>query len=296
VRLSLRDYFPKALNLFFLIIFAFMCTYPLYFVFINAFSNSDAITKGVFLIPGGFTFLYFKQVFEVPDVLHSIFISVARTVVGTVLTVFCSSLLGYMVTKNTLPFRKIIYRLVIITMYFNAGLIPWYILMKNLGLKNNFLLYVLPGAVAAFFVILVKTYVESIPPSLEESAELDGAGTMTIFFKLIIPLCLPVIACVSVFCAVGQWNAWADNLYLVTNPNLTTLQYLLYSLLQSNMAMISNHASGVGGAGVGLGPQHISPAGLRYAMTVVTVVPIILVYPFMQRYFVKGIMLGAVKG
>ena len=167
--------------------------------------------------------------------------------------------------------------------------------MKDLGLKNNFLLYVLPTAVGAFFVVLIKAYIESIPPAVEESAEIDGAGFFTVFFRIIIPLSIPILACVSVFCAVNQWNSWTDNFFLVNDKNLTTLQYLLYGLLKANMADLMHAAGGSPGGGMNPGTQ-ITPAGLQYAMTVVTVLPIMLVYPIMQRFFIKGIMLGAVKG
>jgi ABC-type glycerol-3-phosphate transport system permease component len=177
-------------------------------------------------------------------------------------------------------------------MYFSAGLIPWYILMMNLGLKNNFLLYVLPGAMGAYFVILAKTYIESLPISVEESAKIDGAGVMTIFFRLIVPMSLPIIACLTVFCSVGQWNTWSDNFYLVNDPKLSTLQYLLYMNLANETAKITD----VTATSDLLRDRAVSAIGLRYALSMLTVIPILCVYPFMQRFFVKGIMLGAVKG
>ena len=280
---NIRNVFLKGLNLLILIVFALICFYPLYFVFINSFSSASAITKGVYLLPQKPTLIYYRYLLLTPSILQSTFISIARTVLGTIITVMCSSFMGYMVSRRDLPFHKIIYRYFIITMYFGAGLIP----------KNNFLLYIIPGAVSAYYMILVKTYIESLPPSLEESAEIDGAGIFTIFFRIILPLSLPIVACITVFCAVGQWNAWSDNLYLVSEPKLDTLQYLLYKSLQQNMTNVSS------GKEVSTGPVsqiEITPAGLQYAMTVVTVIPIMLVYPFMQKYFVKGLMLGAIKG
>jgi len=293
MKLGAKDYALKTLNILLLLIVAVVCAYPFYFIIINALSSAKEITKGVYLFPRSFTLLYFQKVFAMPSVLHAALISLARTVAGTALTVFCSALLGYMVTKRTLPFRKAIYRFVIVTMYLSAGLIPWYIVMMSLGLKNNFLLYILPSSVVAFYVVLIKTYIESIPASVEESAEIDGAGTFTVFFRIIVPLCIPILACVTVFCAVNQWNSWVDNFYLVSDPNLTTLQYLLYGLLKSNMAGALTQAT----AGLALDQaKKVTPQGLQYAMTVVTALPILVVYPVMQRFFIKGIMLGAVKG
>lgn len=280
-----------------LLLFAFLCVYPFYYIIINSLSHPAESAKGVYFWPQDITLSSYEQLMQIPSIFQSIFISVARTVVGTVVTVFCSAFLGYMVTKKELPFRTAIYRLIIVTMFFGSGLIPWYMLMKTLYLKNNFLLYVLPGAVSAFFIILVKTYIESLPPSLEESAQIDGAGVWTIFIKIIFPLSLPIIACIAVFTAVGQWNSWADNFYLVTDSRLNTLQYLLYTNLKSNMADImrtsaSNTTQGAALASTG----RVTPMSIRYAITVITVIPIMLIYPFMQKYFVKGIMLGAIKG
>ncbi len=287
----------QVVNSGFLLLFAFLCVYPFYYIIINSLSDPMETAKGVYLWPRSWTLTSYEQLMQIPSIFQSIFVSVARTVVGTVITVFCSAFLGYMVTKKDLPFRSSIYRLIIITMFFNSGLIPWYMLMKTLYLKNNFLLYVLPGAVSAFFIILVKTYIESLPASMEESAQIDGAGTWTIFFKIIFPLSLPIIACIAVFTAVGQWNSWADNFYLVTDSNLNTLQYLLYTNLKSNMAdMMRTSASGTTQGAALASAGKVTPMSIRYAITVITVFPIMLVYPFMQKYFVKGIMLGAVKG
>jgi ABC-type glycerol-3-phosphate transport system permease component len=282
----------KITNLIFLLLFAFICLYPLYFVFVNSLSSSNAMVRGVYFYPVELTFDYYKQLLMMPNIPRSVLISISRTLLGTAITVTCSTFFGYMVTQKELPFRKVIYRFVIITMYFSAGLIPWYILMLSLGLKNNFLLYVIPGAMGAYYVILSKTYIESIPVSVEESAKIDGAGVMVIFFKLIVPMSLPIIACLTVFCSVGQWNNWSDNFYLVSDPKLSTLQYLLYMNLANETSKITD----VTASSDLLRDRAVSAIGLRYALSMLTVIPILLVYPFMQRFFVKGIMLGAVKG
>ena len=153
---SLSSKFLRGLNFFLLIVFAFLCVYPLYFIFINSISGADAVVRGVYILPEDFSLEFYKSLLQMPNIPNSIVVSVARTVLGTALTVICSSFLGYMVTQSELPMRKWVYRFVVATMYFNAGLIPWYILMVNLGLKNNFLLYILPSAVGAYYVVLSK--------------------------------------------------------------------------------------------------------------------------------------------
>ena len=289
---SLSSKFLRGLNFFLLIVFAFLCVYPLYFIFINSISGADAVVRGVYILPEDFSLEFYKSLLQMPNIPNSIVVSVARTVLGTALTVICSSFLGYMVTQSELPMRKWVYRFVVATMYFNAGLIPWYILMVNLGLKNNFLLSILPSAVGAYYVVLSKTYIESIPASVEESAKIDGAGVLTIYARLILPMSMPIIACLIVFCAVNQWNAWSDNFYLVSDPKLSTLQYQLYMNLANESSNVTNTTS----SSSLLRSKATTELGLRYALSMLTVLPIILVYPFMQKYFVKGIMLGAVKG
>ncbi len=289
---SLSSKFLRGLNFFLLIVFAFLCVYPLYFIFINSISGADAVVRGVYILPEDFSLEFYKSLLQMPNIPNSIVVSVARTVLGTALTVICSSFLGYMVTQSELPLRKWVYRFVVATMYFNAGLIPWYILMVNLGLKNNFLLYILPSAVGAYYVVLSKTYIESIPASVEESAKIDGAGVLTIYARLILPMSMPIIACLIVFCAVNQWNAWSDNFYLVSDPKLSTLQYQLYMNLANESSNVTNTTS----SSSLLRSKATTELGLRYALSMLTVLPIIMVYPFMQKYFVKGIMLGAVKG
>lgn len=289
---SVKGQFLRGFNIFILLVFAFLCVYPLYFIFINSISGADAVVKGVYVIPEDISLEFYKSLLQMPNIPNSIVISIARTILGTGLTVICSSFLGYMVTQRELPARKWIYRFVVATMYFNAGLIPWYILMVNLGLKNNFLLYVLPSAVGAYYVVLSKTYIESIPASVEESAKIDGAGVLTIYARLILPMSMPIIACLIVFCAVNQWNSWSDNFYLVSDPKLSTLQYQLYMNLANESSNVTNTTS----SSSLLRSKATTEIGLRYALSMLTVLPIILVYPFMQKYFVKGIMLGAVKG
>jgi ABC-type glycerol-3-phosphate transport system permease component len=246
--------------------------------------------------PKGFSLTTYEQLFSRNDIWLAFVISIARTVVGTSLCVFFTSLLAYLVTQKSMYFRKAIYRYFIITMYINGGMIPWYITMKTFGLVNNFLVYVVPGIISVFNLILTKTFIESLPQSLEESAQLDGAGFFTIFIKIIMPLIKPILATVAVFTAVGQWNTWLDNYILVNRKTLTTLQLILYNYL-NQAQQLANQMRGNGGGGGGAAIHYsVSADSVRMTMVIVTVIPIMLVYPFVQKYFTKGILLGSVKG
>lgn len=279
------------INLIILLLFTALCFYPIWFFLVNSFSSSGEIAKGVFLLPRGLTTYNYSSLFkEVDNLLPAFKISFLRTVLGTLLTCALSSFTAFIVTQKELPFRSLCYRFVVITMYINAGVIPWFLTMKMYHLSNNFLLYIIPSSITAFFVILLKTYFESVPEELQESAEMDGAGVMTVFVRVILPLSKPVLASVAVFSAVNQWNSWYDNFMLVTKDKLQTVQYLLYLYLTKNTAVTGNTAVNA------MATVKTSPASIRITITMVTMVPIIIVYPLMQKYFVKGIMLGAVKG
>lgn len=279
----------------FLFLFALICIYPFWYVLIYSLSSTSGAASGLTLFPKGFTLVYYYIVLRIPDIYNAFFISLMRSVIGTVITLFFSSMLAYVLTKDALPGRKLIYRVMVTSMYISVGLIPWYLTMRMFGLKNNFMLYVLPSAVGAFYVILIKTFMESsIPESLDEAALVDGANYFQIFLKITLPLSKAVLAAVAVFSAVGQWNSWTDNFYLVNDPNLQTMQYMLLKLLRQTEAIAAAVRNGNLQALKNI--KSISPMSIRMTTTVVTIIPILLAYPFLQRYFVKGIMLGAVKG
>lgn len=196
-----------------------------------------------------------------------------------------------------MPGKKIIYRFLIMTMYISGGMIASYIVIKSYGLLNNFWVYILPTMISAYNIVLIKTYVEQLPASLEESAKLDGAGYVTVFTKIILPLSKPIIATVAVFVAVGHWNSWFDNhIYARGNDALTTLQYLLYNYLNEAQMVADQIKNTSNVDGLSQMMTSISPKGVRMTITVLASLPIFMVYPFMQKYFVKGIMVGAVKG
>lgn len=284
-------------NYLLMLAFTLLCIFPFYYLFINTISDNTLVSKGLItFLPRGIHFANYKKIFEIRGLVNSLMISVARTVLGTFLTLFGTTFLGYAFSRKELWHRTWCYRFVIVTMYFNAGIIPWYINMKNLGLTNNFLAYIIPGIVSPFSLVLFKTYVESIPPSLEESAQLDGAGYMKRYFHLIIPLCKPIIATLAVFSAVGQWNSFTDTLFLMTDTKLYSLQYTLSQYLnESNALAESLRQAASDGMQVNLSAV-LTPTSVKMTVSMVAVIPILLVYPFFQRYFVNGIMIGAVKG
>jgi putative aldouronate transport system permease protein len=279
-------------------LFAFVCVYPFYYIFINTLSANNLSERGkvVFWIKG-FHLSNYVSVLKIPDLFQAMRVSVARTVIGTALTVIIAAFLGYMFTRESLWKRKLWYRFVVATMYFNAGIIPWYLTMRNLHLTNNFWGYIFPVAVSPFYIVLCKTFVESVPKELQDAAEIDGAGTLRIFFRIMIPVIKPILATIAIFAAVAQWNAFQDTLLLVTDNKLYTLQFTLYQYINqasSLKALVNSSTSSVNMAASLASAQ--TATSIRMTVTIVVVTPIILIYPIFQRFFVKGIMIGAVKG
>ncbi|MCL2377529.1 MAG: carbohydrate ABC transporter permease [Defluviitaleaceae bacterium] len=278
----------------FYILFTLLCIFPFYYMFINSISANDLSARGLIIfLPRDIHFTNYLEVFRLRGIGQAALVSVARTVIGTFGAVLCTSFVAYLLSKKILWGQKFWYRYFIVTMYLNVGLIPWFLNMQMLGLTNSFLAYVI-GVVNPFNLVLVKTFIDAIPPSLEESAEIDGAGPLKIFFRLILPLSKPILATIAVFTAVLQWNSFIDNLILITDSRLNTLQFVLWEFFNSaaSVALILQ-----GGPGGRVDPATImTGTSLRMTISMVVVLPILLVYPFFQRYFVKGIMLGAVKG
>ncbi len=279
--------------------FAFVCAYPFYYIIINSISANNLSERGKVLFwPMEIHFKNYTRLASIPGMLDAAKISILRTVIGMALTVMIAAFLGYMFTRETMWKRKLWFRFVAVTMYFNAGIIPWVLCMRNLGLANNFWGYIFPMAVQPFYIILCKTYCESVPRELQEAAEIDGAGTLRVFWQIMLPVIKPILATIAIFAAVNQWNSFQDNLLLMTSrPDLDTLQYKLWQYIsQANSlkALISNTTnSSAIMAGLATAATATS---IRMSVTVVVVLPVMLIYPFFQRYFTKGIMIGAVKG
>jgi putative aldouronate transport system permease protein len=277
--------------------FAFICIYPFYYIFINTISSNVLSQKGLIIfLPHGIHIQNYIKALKIPGLSNAAMISVGRTLIGTILTVISTAFLGFMFTRDSLWHRKFWYRFVIVTMYFNAGIIPWYLTMRNLHLTNNFWGYILPAIVSPFYIILAKTFVESIPKELQQAAEIDGAGTMKVFFRVIMPVIKPIMATVAIFSAVGQWNAFQDTLLLMTNSKMYSLQFILYQYINqaSSLKQLVNSSSS---SAVAQSIATVQTAtSIRMTVTIIVVAPILLIYPIFQRYFVKGIMIGAVKG
>ena len=295
---SIEDILINAFTYVIYTFFAFVCLYPFYYIFINSLSANDLSERGkVLLYPLGFHLNNYKQVMKINGLLSAFKVSVLRTVVGTLFTVIVAAFLGYMFTKETLWKRKFWYRFVVATMYFNAGIIPWFITMRNLHLTNNFWGYIFPVAVQPFYIVLCKTFVESVPKELEEAAVIDGAGTLRVFFSVILPVIQPIIATIAIFASVAQWNSFQDTLLLVTDPKLYTLQFTLYQYINqaSSLKALVNNSSSAAALAASLAHAQTATS-IRMTVSVIVVLPIVCVYPFFQRYFTKGIMIGAVKG
>lgn len=277
---------------------AFICAYPFYYLIINSISSNDLAALGeVRWLPTGVHLSNYEQVFQLKGPPMAAVVSIGRTVIGTVATVLASAFLGFMFTQSRMWGRQFWYRFVIVTMYFSAGLIPVFIIMKNLGLTNNFWVYVLPFIVQPFFIILVKTYVEGMPAEMQEAAEMDGANIVQIFFRVYLPNMTPILATVAIFSAVAQWNSFQDTLIYITDQSLYTLQYLLYMFInQANSLATAMQNSGGNIGAIADAATSQTPTSIRMTISVIVVLPIIFIYPLFQRFFVKGIMLGAVKG
>ncbi|MEO1780482.1 carbohydrate ABC transporter permease [Enterococcus diestrammenae] len=280
----------------FMIVVVVVTLYP--FLNVLAVSLNDAVDTakgGLHIWPRKFTLQNYQEIFSGNSQLIRAFInSVLRTVIGTAAGVFCTCVMAYVLSRKDFVFRKPVSILLILTMYISGGMIPGYILIRSLGLVNNFAVYILPMLLSAFNVIIIRSFIDNLPDALEESAKIDGANDFVIFFKIIMPLCIPAIATVALFIAVGQWNSWFDTyLYARSNANMTTLQYELMKILDNAS---QNSSAGNSVALDQLQNQtKTTPESIKMAITIIATVPILVVYPFLQKYFVSGLTLGAVK-
>ena len=288
---SVADKVFVTLNTLFMIMFVIITLYPvLNTLAISLNDGTDALRGGIYLLPRKFTWKNYITVLQKDNLIMGAYITVARTVIGTALALFANAILAFIVSRKRFMFKKQLSLFWVITMYVNGGMIPTFLLFKTLHLTNSFWVYVIPGMFSAFNMLVIRTYMNGISDSLEESAQLDGAGYTTSFLKIISPLCKPVYATVALFVAVGQWNSWFDAmLYNRMSANLTTLQYELMKLLSS----VTNQGNSVEAMKNAAGS--VTPTSVRAAATILTMLPIICLYPFLQRYFVTGLTIGGVK-
>ena len=287
------------LNTTFLVGLALLMIYPLLNTLaISLNDGMDAVRGGIGIWPRVFSLKNYEVVLNMDSIYQAFFISVLKTIVVVATNVLFTSMLAYALSRRELIFRRPITLIFVLTLYFDAGLIPNYLLIKDLGMLNSFQAYWVPTIISAFNLIILRTYMKSIPDEITESARMDGAGDFRTWWQIIMPLCKPVLAVVGLFVAVGSWNAWLDTLlYNSGDPALTTLQYELQKLLASSMNAGANSGnSAANAASVGAGGQLTTPIALRSAITMVAAVPILFVYPFLQKHFVSGLMIGSVKG
>lgn len=250
--------------------------------------SMDTMRNVNFIIPRKFTLSNYTYIFQENDLGGAFAMSVARTLIGTGIGVICTAMLAYVLSRKDFYFHKVFTILFIITMYVSGGMIPEYLLLtRTLKLGNSFWLYIIPGLIWVYNVILMRSFIEGLPNALQEAAKLDGANDFVIFSKVILPLCTPSMATVALFYAVGQWNSFMDT-YLYAR-DLPTLQYVLYEIMEQATIRIDPHAT------TSQMKNAVSPMSVRMAITIVATVPILIVYPFLQKYFVGGMTLGAVK-
>ena len=271
-------------------IITLICFYPFYYLLICTISDQKMVDLNqIALLPHGINLKNYAEIFQVQNLGNAALISVLRTVCTTAISLVCTSYMAYFFTKRNMWGHTFWYRFVVITMYFSAGMIPEYLNISMLGLTNTFWVYVIPAAISVYNMVLVKTNIEGMGPEIEEAAYLDGAGYLTRFFKIVLPLQVPILATVSLFTAVNQWNDFFTTKLYITNTKLYTLQFQLYELLNQIAAAAEqiNNSNPY---------ATITPTGIRLTLTAVVTIPIICVYPFVQKFYVKGIMVGSVKG
>ncbi|MBB3131027.1 putative aldouronate transport system permease protein [Paenibacillus rhizosphaerae] len=285
--------FDASLYVFLAIIFL-ATFYPFWNIFVISLNDAtDTLKGGLYFWPRVPTFESYMTIFRNPEIWSAIKITVLRTVVGTAVSIFCISMLAYALSKRNLIGWKYFSFFFVFTMYFGGGLIPTYMVIKSVGLIDSFWVYIFPGLIGVFLMILVRTFIEQIPGEIEESSRIDGANDLQIFFRIIMPLCVPVLATIGLFLAIGHWNSWYDSYVYTYKPELKTLQAVLVKILnQFQTASMMSDAQQLAQSSKRI---PVSSESIRMAVTMVATLPIILVYPFVQRYFVKGIMMGAIK-
>ncbi len=284
------DVVLDVLKVVFLTFAVVICIYPFWNIFIVSINDAtDAMRGGLYFLPRKLSFASYADILGRETFQHSILVTIARTVIGTPLAVLVTSALAYVMSRPELVGRKQLNLLFIFTMYFSGGMVPYYMILKNLGLLNSFWVYIIPGLLSVYNMILIRNYIDGMPAALFESMRIDGANDLTIFFRMVLPLSKPIVMTVALFVAIGHWNSWFDA-YLYTNSqDLKTMQSILVEILNQYQT------SEAGASSADRLSQSITPDSIRMAATMVTTIPIIIIYPFIQKYFVKGIMLGSVK-
>ena len=288
-RESTQDKILDIITWVFCLLVLFITIYPFYYILIISFNEGiDASTGGIYWLPRKLTMDNYEKFFSDVKWLKAIFISALRTIIGTFIGVLFTTLVAYGLSFRELVHRKFYMTFIIISMYFGGGIIPYYTLLRSMHLTNTFGVYVIPGAINTFFLMVGMSFFQDIPVSLRESAKLDGANEITIFLKIILPVSMPFIATCILFIGVGHWNNWYDTAFFTHDKNLATLSFLMMQVINSSQV---SQMSAQYGANSGT----VTTISIQSAAMMISTLPIICVYPFLQKYFVSGIMLGAVK-
>ena len=280
----------------FMVLLAAVTLYPFLNVLAVSFNDAyDTIKGGIYIWPRMFTLDNYAEIFKDSNLLVAFRNSVLRTVIGMVTGVFCSTMMAYTLSRRDFVARRAFSLLFAITMYVGGGMIPSYLLMRQLKLFGTFWVYILPSLIGTWNVFVIRSYIDGLPESIQESARVDGANDIVIFLRIVLPLCKPVMATVALFVAVGQWNSWFDSyLYNNARPELTTLQYELQKILTASTIVMTS-ANDRMAIDALIHRSRVTPEALKMAMSMLVTAPVLIVYPFLQKYFVTGLTLGAVK-
>lgn len=297
------DYIIDGIILFTMIVVIIAVMYPLLNALAISFNHAeDTARGGITLWPRVFAYESYRSILTNPLIWNAYYITIMRTVIGTISALFCTGIIAYGLAHSKLMCRKTYSIICLIPMYFTGGLIPWFLMIRNMGLFNNFWVYIIPVQIGLFHIILMRTFFQGLPESLEESAMLDGANYLVIFFKIIIPLSTPIIATIALFIGVFHWNDWFYGNIFITRIELRPMQNVLLRVI--NEARFAEEMAALAGSGGGMAPvagaagrgRPVNVRSVTMATMFVTILPVVVVYPFLQRFFIKGIMVGSIKG
>ena len=279
------------LNFIGMLFICFITLYPIWYVLVNSFNDgTDAMRGGIYWWPREFSLDNFQAVFQNPGIMQAMWITIAKTIIGTIAHVFFTAMVAYAFSRKELIGGKLYILLGTITMFFGGGLIPYYLLIRDLHMLDSFMVYIIPALFSFFDLIIFMTFFREIPDGLEEAAKIDGANDLGIFVRVIIPVSMPVIATIALFHGVYQWNDYFTGMLYINNTDLQPIQTYLYRVVaqSSSNQMMANAPGGI--------TKSVTSQSIKLATMVVTTLPIVLVYPFLQKYFVKGLMIGSIKG
>lgn len=299
IRRSVGEILFDNINTLFLLLFAFITLYPFWYILVLSLNEGrDTMRGGIWFWPRKWTLTNYAYVLLNPQILTAYRTTILRAVSGSALTLVVCGFAAYSLTKHNLPGRNAIITIFLIPMFIGGTVVSYYVLIAKLRMLNTFWVYIIPGCFNFFLTIVMRTYMYTIPTSLEESAKIDGASYFRIFFRIITPLCMPIVATVLLFSAVGHWlDFYTNMIYTATNKKIMTLQYLLYLLILAKEASMSTvtEAPPIQGGAFSSRQQEVTPQAVKMAVIMAVTLPILFVYPFLQKYFVKGVLIGSVK-